>query len=165
MRNVVGMMFMMLLAVNASAVSKGGLAPNIKLPGLQNAAAGQIIQLSDMKGKVVYVDFWASWCGPCRISMPILNELRATYGAQGFEVLAVNVDEDPLDAINYLSEVPVSYPVVSDPAGSTPEMFEVKGMPTAYLLDKEGRVRLVHEGFNKADVDGLKKEIEALLAE
>lgn len=150
--------------LKAYAVDSGHLAPNFKLPGLQNTPGAQFVSLSDYKGKVVYLDFWASWCGPCRVSLPILNELREEYGPKGFEVLAVNIDEDQLAAVDFLSKYSVSYPILADPEGSVPAVYQPKGMPTAYLIDKEGRVNFVHSGFKKKDVAKIRSHIEKLLA-
>ncbi len=116
-----------------------------------------------MRGQVVYVDFWASWCGPCRISFPILDEIRAELGERGFEVLAINVDEYPEDALEFLNELPVSYPVLYDAEGATPEAFGIIGMPTGFLIDRSGTVYKVHQGFRKSDGKKLRAEILELL--
>jgi thiol-disulfide isomerase/thioredoxin len=113
----------------------------------------------------VYVDFWASWWPPCLVSIPLLNELRNEYVNAGkpFEVLAVNVDADPDDGIDFLLDEPVNYVVVSDPKGDTPRLYKVPGMPTSYLVDAKGQVRLVHTGFKKSDIDMIEAEVDKLL--
>jgi thiol-disulfide isomerase/thioredoxin len=155
-----------MLPVAAHAVEAEEQAPDFTLPRL-NTADGSEISLADFRGKVVYVDFWASWCPPCLVSIPLLNELRDKYVAAGkpFEVLAVNVDSDPQSGIEFLLDEPVNYVVVSDPEGKTPALYGVPGMPTSYLVDAEGRVRLVHEGFKRSDIDKIEAKVVKLLEE
>lgn len=113
----------------------------------------------------VLVDFWASWCGPCRVSFPQLEQLRQELGPRGFEVLAVNVDESEPDALGFLEKVPVSYPVVRDGSGDSPRAYGVPGMPTGYLIDRTGAVRLVHQGYRRSDGAALRDAIIELLGE
>jgi thiol-disulfide isomerase/thioredoxin len=155
------------LPAAAQAVESGEAAPDFALPPLRTADGANEIRLADFRGKVVYVDFWASWCPPCLVSIPLLNELRDEYVNTGkpFEVLAVNVDSDPEDGIEFLLDEPVNYVVVSDPAGTTPALYKVPGMPTSYLVDAQGQVRLVHEGFKRSDIELIKAEVDKLLEE
>lgn len=140
----------------------GETAPEFSLPRLGDGE-GQNMALADFRGTVVYVDFWASWCGPCRLSFPQLEALRQELGPRGFEVLAVNVDEFKPDALLFLEQIPVSYPVVRDATGDTPATYGVLGMPTGYLIDRQGIVRKVHQGFRKSDGDKLRSEIVEIL--
>ena len=142
------------------AVQAGDEAPDFRLPLLTQQ--GQL-SLSSQKGKVVYVDFWASWCGPCRKSLPLLNELRNELKGKGFEVVAINLDEDIRDGRAFLKEFPVSYPTLYDGAGKTPELYGVRGMPTSYLIDKQGRVQVVHQGFKPADITKIRAQVSQLL--
>ncbi len=146
----------------SAGVVVGDEAPEVALPSL--SSEGQL-SLSSLRGKVVYVDFWASWCGPCRVSFPILESLRNEFVDQGFEVFAISVDEDAAEARRFLDEVPVSYPVVLDDTGATPTVWAPPGMPTAYLVDRNGVVRAVKAGFKKSDGDKLRAAIEQLLGE
>ena len=123
------------------------------------------IHLADFKGKVVYVDFWASWCVPCRLSFPFLSSLRKQYGEQGFEIIAINLDEDPLAAQTFLQDFPVDYPVAMGFATSTPTDYQVSAMPSAFLLDAKGVVRLKHLGFSVKHQEFLAAVVEKLLAE
>jgi len=147
----------------ARAAEVGEVAPEVSLPSL--TAAEQQITLSELRGRIVYLDFWASWCGPCRLSFPQLEALRQELGPRGFEVLAVGVDEQREDGLAFLEEVPVSYPVVWDGSGDTPRRYEILGMPTGYLIDGEGQVRVVHQGFRRGDGERLREEIIKLLGE
>ncbi len=144
-------------------IPAGKLAPQIDLPNIPRNSGNT--SLASLRGQIVYVDFWASWCGPCRVSFPILNDIRNELHSQGFEVLAVNVDEFEDDALNFLAELPVDYLVVRDPVGTSPASFGVLGMPTGFLLDREGRIREVHQGFRKSDAAHLRESISALLDE
>ena len=159
-------------AVGAGPVSVGDAAPSVELPLLtahQNEGlslpAGTPFSLGDLEGKVVYLDFWASWCGPCRMSFPRLEQLRQELGPLGFEVFAINVDEFETDATNFLSEIPVTYPLLYDGGGTAPQRYGILGMPTAYLIDREGQVRLIHQGFRKNDEVQLRAQILELLGE
>lgn len=157
----------LILSAKVHAVESGDTAPDFELPPLHKSEGSGAISLSDFRGKVVYVDFWASWCAPCLVSIPLLNELRDRYvgAGQPFEVLAVNVDSDPEDGIDFLLDEPVNYVVVSDPSGTTPALYKVPGMPTAYLVDAKGQVRLVHTGFKRSDIEIIEAEVVKLLEE
>lgn len=123
------------------------------------------LNLQAYSGKVVLVDFWATWCPPCKQSMPFLNALRNQLSDKGFEIIAVNVDEDTDQAKAFLAEMPVDYPNLFDAAGHCPRDFEVKAMPSSYLIDRRGTLRAVHLGFREGDQTSLRQQIEALLAE
>lgn len=151
-----------LIASPAFAVNIGDRAPNFNIPRLE--AKGDI-SLKQYKGKVVYVDFWASWCGPCRQSLPALNILRKQYRNKGFEVIAINLDEEREDAMAFLKEFPVAFPTARDTSGEVPESYGLTGMPTAYLIDRKGKIHLIHEGFKKTDSDTLQDEIKLLLSQ
>lgn len=140
----------------------GQVAPAVSLPVLTGTGE---LSLAALRGKVVYLDFWASWCGPCRVSFPQLEQLRQELGADRFEVLAINLDEVESDALQFLSTMPVSYPVVRDAEGVTPKAYGVLGMPTGYLIDREGVVRVVHQGYRKSDGAKLRAEIVELLGD
>jgi len=148
----------------AAGVQVGQSAPPVSLPLLATDNPG-ILTLDSLRGKVVYLDFWASWCGPCRVSFPQLEELRQELGPRGFEVLAVNVDAIEADALRFLEELTVSYPLVRDGEGDTPAVYGILGMPTGYLIDRTGTIRLIHQGYRKSDGAALREEIIELLGE
>jgi peroxiredoxin len=148
-----------LLPVSSSALGRGEAAPAFSAPLLD----GGSVSLSDHRGKVVFLDFWASWCPPCLTSMPLLDALQAEFPGADFQVLAVNVDRDPDKAHRFLASHPVAYPSASDPAGRLPESYEIGTMPTSFLIDREGVIHHVHEGFRRGDLAGLRARIRALL--
>lgn len=137
-------------------------APFFSLKELRNGSA---IDLSDYRGKVVYLDFWASWCVPCRESFPVLSDLYEKYQNQGFEVIAVNLDENPDAAREFIERYPADYALAMGFGSEVPTVYEVVVMPTAYLIDAEGVIRLVHHGFKLEHVDFLEAVLEKLLAE
>ncbi|MBD2858877.1 TlpA family protein disulfide reductase [Spongiibacter sp. KMU-158] len=154
----------------AHALNVNDAAPRFRIPLMQDnpqlqANAGDLFESPDLLGSVVYVDFWASWCGPCRVSLPSLNTLFAEFSSRGFWVVAVNVDTEKQDGLDFLKKKPVDYPVLYDAEQGLPELFGVKGMPTAYLIDRTGQVRYIHEGFRSGDEKKLRAKIIQLLEE
>lgn len=143
----------------ALAVEPGQSAPAFELPG----ASGPL-SLNTFKGKTVYLDFWASWCGPCKQSFPWMNEMQARYGAQGFQVLAVNVDQKPGDAQAFLSANPARFEVAFDASGKVPRQYAIKGMPTSVLIGPDGQVIQVHSGFKDEQRAELEAAIQKALA-
>ena len=141
-----------LCAAPAWGVSAGEAAPSLALPN----AAGQEIALAKLRGGVVYVDFWASWCAPCKRSFPWMSEMARKYGPQGLTIVAVNVDKKREDADRFLKLAPAEFIIVFDPAGATPAAWQVKSMPSSYLVDAAGKVVLVENGFK----DERKAEVE-----
>jgi len=121
------------------------------------------LDLSPHRGHVVIVDFWASWCKPCRQSIPWLNSLRARYGASGLTIIGVNVDAERSDADRFLHDVPIEFEVVFDPQGNIAKQFKVQGMPTSYFIDRSGKLAETHLGFRDAKKDEVEAAIKALL--
>jgi thiol-disulfide isomerase/thioredoxin len=146
------------LPLRASAVDTGEKAPGFELQGQQG-----VVRLSDVAGSVVYVDFWASWCGPCRQSFPWMNQLQEKYRAKGLKVIAVNVDARTEDAKKFLAQNPAAFTIAFDPKGATPAGYGVKGMPTSFLVGKDGKVIFRHQGFNPAEKEKIENEIKSAL--
>ncbi len=121
--------------------------------------------LQSLHGKVVLVDFWASWCAPCRRSFPWMNELQQRHAAQGLVVVAVNVDRDRALANAFIREIPVSFRLEYDPAGALAEQFHVQAMPTSFLIDRRGTLRVRHAGFREAQRAERETQIQQLLEE
>jgi len=122
-------------------------APDFSLP----ARDGGEVRLSSLKGQVVMINFWATWCGPCRKEMPLLEQLQAKYGPLGFTLLGVNVEPDSAAATAWLKSVPVSFPILFDTRNAVAESFGVQGMPSSVFVDRAGRVRYVHRGYQPGD--------------
>lgn len=152
----------------AHALESGKPAPEFTLPATHNnpgGGASSNIQLSDYKGKIVYLDFWASWCRPCKQSFPWMNALQSKYGAQGFQVVAVNVDAEKDDALQFLKATPGNFTVAYDPKGKVAQQYEVKGMPTSILIGRDGKVLSQHAGFFEASKQKIEQAIAASVAE
>ncbi len=134
-------------------------APNFTLPGLDKK-----IKLSELEGKIVYVDFWASWCGPCRKSFLWMNAMQDRYGSKGLKIVAINLDESRQDAKAFLDEYPADFSIAFDPDGYTAELYQVQGMPSSYLISSDGQIAYRHLGFRPADKRMLETAIEHLVS-
>lgn len=121
-------------------------------------------ELGEVTGKVILVDFWASWCGPCRRSFPWMNEMLGKYGDEGLQIIGVNLDKDRSLAATFLEETPASFDLVYDPEGSLAELFEVTAMPMSFLLDERGELIASHFGFRFANSDEYEAQISSALA-
>ena len=137
--------------------------PAWELPLIANGEG--TVSNTSFLGRVTYLDFWASWCGPCRLSLPALNRLNTDFSPDDFAVVAISVDYVDEDALDFLSRYPVDYPVAIDKTGDSGRAFAVSGMPSGYLLDAEGRVREIHIGFKRGDELKLAESIKKMLAE
>ena len=142
----------------SQAIEVGQVAPAFDLPARQ----GQF-KSSDLKGQVVYLDFWASWCGPCKQSFPWMNEMKARYASKGLRVVGVNLDEKTQDANLFLNENPASFDVAFDAKAVTPRQYGIKGMPTSLLIGPDGKVLMVHTGFKPVQRDDLERQIRQAL--
>lgn len=142
----------------ALALEAGQHAPDFELAGAQG-----IVRLADYKGKTVYLDFWASWCVPCKQSFPWMNDMQARYRVSGLRILAINVDQKPADAKLFLERLPAAFDLAFDSSGSTPRTYGVKAMPTSMLIDGSGKVLQVHRGFGNEDRPALEQAIRKAL--
>lgn len=120
--------------------------------------------LGPVVGRVIWVDFWASWCVPCRRSFPWLNEMQRKYEAAGLEIIGVNLDKERALADAFLTEVPAAFALRFDPAGALAKEFKVQSMPSSYLIDTNGKVLTAHYGFRTADTEQYERAIKTALA-
>ena len=148
-------------ATTTRAATPGTAAPAFALP----TASGETVSLATLRGRVVYVDFWASWCAPCRRSFPWMNALQARYGKDGLAIVGINVDKRRDDAERFLRDTPASFTIAYDAKGAIPAAYDVKGMPSSYLIDRKGNVVAVEEGFHDERRDDVEAQIRALLAQ
>ena len=126
-------------------------------------ADAPVLDLSQYHGKVVYLDFWASWCKPCRQSFPWMNRMQDKYGDQGLVIIAVNLDEDRADADRFLKELPAKFQVVYDPEGQLAAEYKLIGMPSSFIIDRDGGVHSRHMGFHDSSPAEYEAEIQSLL--
>jgi len=121
------------------------------------------VELAKLKGQVVYLDFWASWCTPCRASFPWMNEMQQRYAKQGLKIVAVNLDSENDKAREFISATHPNFTIAFDPEGTVAEQYEVKGMPSSYLIDRQGKVHSSHIGFRAKDRAALEQSIVEML--
>ena len=158
-RALVGAIALTLPAVRALA------APERASCTVRLGGNGDPVSLEKFHGKILYLDFWASWCTPCLLSFPFMNQLQRSYANRGLEILAVNMDEKPSDAQRFLADHPASFPVAIGPNVSCARNLAVATMPTSFLIDRNGQVRATHVGFRSGDVGTLRGALEQLLSE
>jgi len=150
---------MMIAVLGATAWTYAGDLSGKSADGSTGAALPEFSFLTDdgelslesFRGQVVYVDFWASWCGPCRQSFPWMNEMEAKYKDKGLAVVGVSLDRFKNDALRFLDEVPADFTIAYDPEGALVKVFGVRGMPSAYVINRQGEVVSSHVGFNQTN--------------
>lgn len=157
------LVFLLMLASVSTLGARelSGVAPDFTLA----ASTGKNIKLSELRGDVVMINFWASWCGPCREEMPLLDALYKQYRDYGFTLLGVNVDENRDAADKLLGQLPVSFPVVYDPASKVSELYDVDAMPSTILIDRDGNLRYLHRGYKPGYEDAYDAQVKALVLE
>jgi len=133
--------------------------PSISLESSQ----GVKVDLGALKGKVIYVDVWASWCGPCRKSLPWMKEIKQRYESKGFDIVAVNVDSNKKDAEAFLGSLNPNFQVLFDPQGSFPEQCKVESMPSSFLIGKDGKVISIFPGFHPGDDQKIEAKIKEVV--
>ena len=157
-----GVAMTMLVASLAYAATVSGPAPNFTL---QSNAGGQV-SLASLKGKVVMVNFWATWCVPCRQEMPHLEALYEKYNSLGFELLAVNVEKNNAEgARRWLQETPVTFPVLFDPENQVTKLYKVQTMPSTVIIGRDGTMRFMHNGYKPGYENDYQTQVRALLRE
>ncbi|MGJ0492383.1 TlpA family protein disulfide reductase [Methylobacter sp.] len=146
----------------AIAAETGSKAPDCTLTSIGD---GKSYNLQQFHGKVLYIDFWASWCPPCLKSFPFLNELEQDLKEQGLQVIAINLDESSEDAQAFLAKTPAQFIVATDSNEQCARSFDVKAMPSSYLIDRNGVIRHVQLGFRQGEAKELRTLAEQLLTE
>jgi peroxiredoxin len=144
-----------------AAATLNSPAPDFTLKSLD----GKNLKLSEMAGNVVLINFWASWCGPCREEMPLLNDLHKRYESLGFAVYGVNVEEDVNGAREFLQNFPVDFPVLLDGSNQVSKQYNVIAMPTTVVVDRDGRVRYLHKGYKSGDEEKYRQMVKKLVRE
>lgn len=149
------------LVLNCASVQANEEAPDFTLKSKENGN----IRLSEQRGNIVLVNFWASWCGPCRNELPEMEALYQEYQDLGFEILAVNVDDEASKADGLLNDIEVSFPVLYDTLGDVSKLYDVSAMPTTVMIDRDGNQRLVHLGYRAGDEKKYEKALKILMRE
>jgi len=145
----------------ADTLRTGAPAPTFAL----NSSLGKPVNLTDLKGQIVLMNFWASWCGPCRKEMPILEQLSKQYKSRGVTLVGVNVEPDSAAAATWLKATPVSFPILFDVDSKVSKLYQVEGMPNTVILDRKGTVRYIHRGYQPGAENEYQDQIRALMRE
>jgi len=161
MKKLLFLAAVLLTISTANAATVGEQAPHCALTSLNNTPA----HFHEYAGKVLYVDFWASWCSSCLQSFPFLNQLAHEFGDQGLHIVGVNLDEKIDDAQAFLAHHPSTFTITNHGGEQCAKSFNVEAMPTSYLIDKHGVIRYIHQGFREGETDELKLQITKLLTE
>lgn len=148
-------------AAGAAPLQVGAPAPTFQL----NSSAGKPVALAEFKGQIVLLNFWASWCGPCRQEMPILEQLNRQYHAKGVALVGVNVEPDSAAATNWLKATPVTFPILFDTDSKVSQLYSVQGMPNTVIIDRKGMVRYIHRGYNAGAENEYLDQIRSLIRE
>ena len=149
-------------ASTALSLTNGDLAAACSVPVVDGS---RTVSLAEYRGQVVYLDFWASWCGPCRESFPFMNELQRDLAGRGLQILAISVDKTAEDARRFLARYPAQFTVALDTGAACPAAFQLQGMPSSYIIDKGGALRAVHAGFRNRDRAEIRGQLLDLLGE
>ena len=162
MRNpIAAIAAVLVLSAPALAGAPGAPAPQFSLA----ARGGHNVSLAQYKGQVVMLNFWASWCGPCRQEMPLLESIYKKYNKLGFTMLGVNVEPDSQAANEWLKATPVSFPILYDTESKVSKLYDVAGMPTSVIIDRAGKVRMVHRSYRPGDENEYLDSIRSLIRE
>lgn len=154
-----------MLLVTSLGIGLGAGKALAEQPTIDSSQIESTFDLSAYEGKAVYLDFWASWCGPCRASFPMMNEMRSRYADESLAIIAVNVDSSYAAAQKFLEKYPADFDIVYDPEGKLATEYEVRGMPSSYLINSTGELVYTHVGFRKKDGKKILQQIDNLLGE
>jgi peroxiredoxin len=150
-----------LLPLSLGAGEASGPAADFSLP----SRGGAPVTLSGLRGQVVLINFWATWCGPCRKEMPLLEQIQKKYAPLGFTMLGINVEEDTTQMEAFLGDVPVTFPVLLDPANQVSKLYDVAAMPSTVIVDRKGNIRYIHQGYQPGDESHYQDVIRQLIRE
>jgi len=166
MRNRIAMLPAVLVFTLALALPAWGGVDEVQAPDFTlQSSDGKPVSLAQFKGDVVMINFWASWCGPCRQEMPLLDNIYKQYKDMGFTLLGVNVEPHARNADAWLKQTPVSYPILFDPKSQVSQLYQVQAMPTTVIIDRKGIVRFVHNGYLPGDENQYMNSIRALIVQ
>lgn len=160
-RWLIGLTTSLLVAASPASEPVQGPAPDFAL----KSNSGSNLRLSELRGEVVMINFWASWCGPCRQEMPLLDEIHQRYKSLGFTVLGVNVEEDSNPAKAMLKQTPVSFPILFDTDSTVSKLYAVSAMPSTVLIDRDGNMRYLHRGYKPGYEQEYAQQVRALVRE
>jgi thiol-disulfide isomerase/thioredoxin len=151
----------LMVSLPVLAAAPSGPAPAFTL----TERGGSQLSLAQYKGQVVMLNFWASWCGPCKTEMPLLENIYKKYNKMGFTLIGVNVEPDSKDADAWLKQTPVSFPVIYDKDSKVSKMYDVSGMPSTVIIDRKGNIRMLHRGYKAGDENEYLDSIRTLVRE
>lgn len=158
LKKIIALAAVMLMSVSAFAADA---APDFTL----KSSTGENVRLAEQRGQVVMLNFWASWCGPCRQEMPLLDGISKKYGKMGFVLYGVNVEEDNTAAKKMLKDLGVSFPILFDTESKLSGLYNVEAMPTSVIIDKKGNIRYIDRGYKAGDENKYKEQIMELIRE
>ncbi len=154
------------LTLAASALAQAAVTPQSAAPDFTlKRVDGPNLRLQEQRGQVVLVNFWATWCGPCRQEMPHLNRLYDKYRASGFTLLGVNIDDDPKQAVQTAARLGLRFPVLLDADKAVTRLYDLGSMPATVLIDRDGRVRYLHRGYREGMEEAYERQIRELVKE
>jgi len=154
------------VAIFATTLPAFAVTSSMPAPGFSlTSSAGRPVDLAQYKGQVVMLNFWASWCGPCRQEMPLLDSIYKKYSKLGFTMIGVNVEPDPGLANKWLQATPVSFPILYDTESKVSKLYDVAGMPSTVIIDRQGKVRVIHKGYKPGDENEYMDSIRSLIRE
>ena len=158
MRLLSSLILFLVLSLSHQAFAAVTPAPQLELD-----TRNGVVSLQDLKGRVVYLDFWASWCKPCVKSFPWMQTMHTTYQNQGLEIVAVNLDKNRELAEAFLKKIKIEFTIAFDQKGDSAKLYELRGMPTSYLIGRDGKIYATHIGFREQDKPKLEQAIQQLL--
>ncbi|MEZ5566532.1 MAG: TlpA disulfide reductase family protein [Gammaproteobacteria bacterium] len=150
-------------AIAGESMAGGNASP--AAPFSLKARSGEAVSLASLKGQVVLINFWATWCAPCRKEMPLLEQIHKKYASLGFTMLGVNVEEDTRMMDTFLKDVPVDFPILLDPENGVSKLYNVSAMPSTVIVDRKGNIRFVHQGYQPGDEGKYQDMIRQLIRE